>query len=76
MTPKEKAHELFNQFNDATIAYDSGDHTAKGINDSIITMVNESKRCALIAVNEILHVLFQHHKIDYWKEVKAEIERL
>ena len=35
-----------------------------------------AKRCTLITVNEILDVLFQHHKIDYWKEVKQEIEKL
>ena len=37
---------------------------------------HQAKQCALIAVDEILNVLFQHHKIDYWKEVKQEIEKL
>ena len=32
------------------------------------------KRCAIIAVEEILSVLFQHHKIDYWKQVLHHIK--
>jgi hypothetical protein len=32
--------------------------------------------CSLIAVDEVLNVLFQHHKIDYWKEVKEQIVNL
>jgi hypothetical protein len=36
----------------------------------------DAKQCALIAVDEILSILFQHHEIDYWKEVKQEIEKL
>ena len=35
-----------------------------------------AKECALITVKEILNLLFQHHEIDYWKTVKAEIEKL
>jgi nitrogenase molybdenum-iron protein alpha/beta subunit len=35
-----------------------------------------AKQCALIAVEKILNVLFQDHKIDYWKKVKQELENL
>ena len=35
-----------------------------------------AKTCALIVVEEVLNNLFQHHEIDYWKEVKKEIESL
>ena len=35
-----------------------------------------AKQCAIIAVDEILRVLFQHHEIDFYKEVKSEIEKL
>jgi hypothetical protein len=33
-------------------------------------------KCAKIVVDEILSVLFQHHEIDYWKEVKTELDKL
>jgi hypothetical protein len=36
----------------------------------------DAKEYALIAVKEILNVLFQNHKIDYWKEVKEEILKM
>ncbi len=63
-TPKEKAKELVNQF--------------AAIDNDIFCSVNYpySKQCALIAVAEILSILFQHHEIDYFKEVKQEIEKL
>ena len=63
MTPKEKAKELVDKFelNCAGIISNSEDWE---------TLAKES---ALIVVDEILNVLFQHHKIDYWKEVKQEI---
>ena len=60
MTPKEKAQELFHKF------WDCDD----------IKSFELANQCALIAVDEILSILFQHHEIDYWKEVKLEIERL
>jgi hypothetical protein len=36
------------------------------------------KECALIAVNEILadRMPFEHSSVEYWKEVKKEIEKL
>ena len=71
MTPKEKAKELFCKMYGCEINTNLKD----------IYIINGdgyfiSKDSALIAVNEILNVLFQHHKIDYWKEVKQEIEKL
>ncbi len=81
MTPKEKAEELFKKFLDATLAYDCGDHTAEGINNSILVMVKEAKQCALIAVDEILIIMNEEYlsgaeKIDYWQQVKKEIQKL
>lgn len=35
-----------------------------------------AKSCALICVDEILSILFQHHEIDYWEKVKEEIQKL
>jgi hypothetical protein len=60
MSAKEKASELIVNFQ---IKCKSLDY-------------NEAKQCSLITVNEILIILFQHHEIDYWKEVKKEIENL
>jgi hypothetical protein len=60
MTPKEKADELFNRF------YDQVDSTRR----------NSAVQCAIIAVEEILSVLFQHHEIDYWKEVLTELNSM
>lgn len=63
MTPENKAKELVDKYWDITISMDELDYTS-------------AKQCALIAVDEILNVLFQHHKIDYWKQVKEEIEKM
>ena len=68
MTPKEKAQELFNKYLEINYHY------------------YQAKDCALIAVDEILHVLRESHPtelvvipmdlIDYWFDVKKEIETL
>lgn len=70
MTPKEKAQELF----DKMYVYAIFDEAAK--------------QCALIAVNEILEFMeaddfdsdtcywANHSKMEYWQEVKQEIEKL
>ena len=86
MTPKEKAIELVDKYyqlaEDLEWTTDSETkEKAEKFNDElgadVLTYWNElAKQCALIAVDEILNVLFQHHKIDYWKEVKQEIEKL
>jgi len=34
------------------------------------------KQHALISCNLIINMLFQHHEIDFWKQVKEEIEKL
>ena len=67
MTPKEKAHELIVK---ALVQFEK-------------LTINEAKKIALIAVHEILDVdcfdmsqkHFENH-IDYWEEVKYEIEKL
>ena len=67
MTPKEKAKELCDKFL----------RTYKvSLYPPFNSATQEAKGCALVAVDEILNVLFQHHKIDYWKEVKQEINKL
>ncbi len=73
MTPKEKAQEIYDKFN--KIETPSEMNFEGKINLTSLSYI-ASKQCSLISVNEVLSVLFQHHKIDYWKEVKQEIENL
>lgn len=60
MTPKEKAKELLNRM-------------------EFEVCKTDAKQCALIAVDEILTVTSESYDIDHinwWKEVKKEIELL
>lgn len=63
MTPKEKAEDLITKFSGNTVHYDC------------------TKQCALIAVDEIIENDKKNYGIDgfvveYWQEVKQEIEKL
>ena len=61
MTPKEKAIELVEDMHDAP---------ETGYNE-------HAKVCALIAVDEVLSVIWVYlDDVDYWEEVKQEIEKL
>ncbi len=68
MTPKEKAEELFSKYVFLTIS-DMSDEN-----------FNQTKQCALIAVDEILNVIPDNNgwqtKREYWWEVKQEIKNL
>ena len=69
MTPKEKAKELVESFEDDLMECDT------------YFLEDAKKRCALIAVDEVLNNYYKNHfqsgkKIDYWIEVKQEIEKL
>jgi len=66
MTPKEKADELISSFENL-VQHD------KIYEEPIVSKQIQS---ALIVVEELLSVLFQHHEIDYWKEVRSELEAL
>jgi len=61
MTSKEKARELYNKY-------------------WLIVDTKSVNKCALIAVNEILNnvngALEYESDIEYWQEVKKEIEKL
>jgi hypothetical protein len=66
MKPREKSIELVEQFA-SVLMHDE--------------FYEDSVMCALVAVNEILEALHEHHWqnrliIDYWEEVKHEIEKL
>jgi len=67
MTPKEKAQELFDKIHWAM------PHPSTTNAETYII----SKQCALIAVDEILSVVwYVPVDIEYWQEVKKEIENL
>jgi len=62
MTPKEKAIELYEKM--LRVEYPLA-----------------AKHCALIAVDEVIEALHEHHWqnrliIDFWNEVKHELEKL
>ena len=73
MTPKEKAEELGNSmYNGSVFDYDKQGHLKEIVN---------ARRCALIAVDEIILNENERHGtlskiIDYWEEVKQEINKL
>ena len=74
MTPKEKAKELIDKYK-------------KQLDTATPTLyrpIYQAKQCALIAVDEILNLMIKTFKwdinyngnIDYWQEVKTEINQL
>jgi len=67
MTPKEKALELYNYYEQLTRDFTRG-----------VSMKEFAKLCALKAVDEILSVVLWYvpFDIEYWQEVKQEIENL
>jgi len=68
MTPKEKAKELCLKF-EKKLFINLYDEDTDYIH-------NDSKECALIAVDEILETLKIDVRIIYWEKVKQEIEKL
>ena len=65
MTPKEKAKELVNKFRPYTkiIVADA-------------EYIEDTKKCALIAVDEIIKVAYWNNVKEFYQEVKQEIEKL
>lgn len=75
MTPKEKAKELLEKMNVI--------HHLKGNGLPVSMHKSQIKQCALISVDEILlsftalsYGVVYLGQIDYWQEVKQEIENL
>ena len=66
MTPKQKAEELFDKM--STNNGDEHHHCTYYV----------AKQCALIAVDEILSIIWWSYDNDkfFWQEVKQEIENL
>lgn len=70
MTAKEKAIELVNEFDKLARDFTKG-----------VSMVEFSKQYALILIDKVLDALEEHRWqnrliMDYWEEVKTEIEKL
>jgi hypothetical protein len=65
MTPKEKAKELCRRML-YQIEWNAQPSTVKGV----------AKQCALIAVDELIKDAKDAEDINYWQEVKQEIEKL
>jgi len=78
MTPKEKADELFWKYRPII----AGKQFVTGL--VLMSEAKElTKQCALIAVEEILNTLYSipfgnalDNELEYWNEVKQEIEKL
>jgi hypothetical protein len=80
MTPKEKAEELFWKYTkvsnfSAVLDFDGNTHI------DLEFGISKVKECALIAVDEIIEALYQHHwqnrnVTEYYREVKQEINNL
>jgi hypothetical protein len=71
MSPKEKARELFEKHYEVFIC-DEDEHY-------LVAAKRIAKECAFISVDEILKndtiFLYVHH-LDFWKQVKHEIEKI
>ncbi len=67
MTPKEKAHELHDKFRNYVYGQSASPEEHQN-----------AKKCALIAVNEVLKVAFYSTDeiYKYYLEVKQELEKL
>jgi hypothetical protein len=76
MTPKEKAKEIFNKY-EKKLMYDYNNYHYK-------YNLEHCKQCALIAVDEMINFFINlsnegftfYSSIEYWQEVKQEIEKL
>jgi hypothetical protein len=69
MTPQEKAKQLYDSFEDDLMESD------------VYFLEAAKKRCALIAVNEIIDIFeniddIQGWYYSYWESVKIEIEKI
>jgi hypothetical protein len=73
MTPKEKAVELYNKYEQLGKDFTRG-----------VSMAEFAKECALIAVDEVIKAIPDasdydspyNHELVYWQLVKEEIQKL
>jgi hypothetical protein len=77
MTPKEKAIELVDMFMEHTVEWDK-------VTEVAFDSEYHAKQCALIAVDELIKTIcycypineYEISFVEYWQEVKQEIEKL
>ena len=78
LTVKDKAKKLVDSFTPYAHYYV---HDLVNMEDNKIEQWENAKQCAIIAVDEIIKALesdwsFMKIKINYWQDVKQEIEKL
>lgn len=66
MTAKEKAQELRDKFNDV--------EDAKG--RKIIHFIYDANQCAIMAIDELIYYAESKYQLDWFKEIKNELEKL
>jgi hypothetical protein len=73
MTPKQKAEELVDKFISYSYYSDGNNSMERNYQQK-----DNAKECALIAVDEILswQDWMEKEMLNYWEEVKKEIEKL
>ena len=73
MTPKEKANDLIYKYK----PYASSKFIIDDYVNKPMQLIN-SKQCALLAVDELINEFdsLEHYRIDYWYEVKQELNKL
>jgi hypothetical protein len=79
MTPKEKAQELFDKYYILFNNFPNYQYVIENLNTIQDEKLYTTKQCALIAVDEILDITSESYDIDHinwWQEVKQEIEKL
>ena len=86
MKPKEKAEELYKKYYNiqGEVKWDTtteNKEKAENFNNELgedvdLFWVELAKQCALIAVDTVLWMASHYATIDYWNEVKQEIEKL
>jgi hypothetical protein len=76
MTPKEKAQELYIEYNSMNLSFNHYDFRQQALR-------SHTKQCALLAVDEIIANIEPSvsmdviaARIEYWQQVKAEIQAL
>jgi hypothetical protein len=75
MTPKQKAEELVDKFH-IKVHVSFVENSIPSVVNALM-LYDSAKQCALIAVDEIINtLLYGYNLIEYWKEVKKEIELL
>ena len=74
MTPREKARELVDKYKPYVYCFLGSGMLTNTINDEVEN--NNAKKCALIAVDEIMKIIDTNMGERYWQQVRTEIEQL